>query len=73
MSDYIKKIKTADGEKQIDYTALANLPNQYTCTGQNEDGWMTQKAVTDYLAAAVEETKAYIDSTVSGIVTATVE
>ena len=26
MADYIKKIKTASGDKQIDYTALANLP-----------------------------------------------
>lgn len=51
MSDYIKKIKTADGDKQIDYTALANLPKQYTDTGQNEDGWMTQKAITDLLTA----------------------
>lgn len=52
MSDYIKKIKTADGDKQIDYTALANLPKQYTGTGQNKDGWMTQKAVTDCLTDA---------------------
>lgn len=49
MSEFIKRIKTADGDTQIDYTALANLPNQYTGTGQNEDGWMTQKAVTDCL------------------------
>ena len=26
MSDVIKKIKTKDGDKQIDYDALANLP-----------------------------------------------
>lgn len=26
MSDYIKKVRTADGDKQIDFTALANLP-----------------------------------------------
>lgn len=26
MSEYIKKIRTSDGDKQIDYTALANLP-----------------------------------------------
>lgn len=26
MSDYIKKIRTKAGDKQIDYTALANLP-----------------------------------------------
>lgn len=27
MSDYIKKIRTTTGDKQIDYTALANLPD----------------------------------------------
>lgn len=27
MSDYITKIRTIDGEKQIDYNALANLPD----------------------------------------------
>jgi hypothetical protein len=26
MADYISKIRTADGDKQIDYNALANLP-----------------------------------------------
>lgn len=30
MADYITKILTATGEKQIDYTALANLPDVYT-------------------------------------------
>lgn len=30
MADYIKKILTSAGEKQIDYTALANLPDVYT-------------------------------------------
>lgn len=49
MAEYIRRIKTADGDKQIDYTALANLPQRYNGTGQNEDGWMTQKAVTDCL------------------------
>ena len=29
MADYIRKISTADGEKQIDYNALANLPITY--------------------------------------------
>lgn len=27
MADFIKKIRTADGDKQIDYNALANLPD----------------------------------------------
>jgi len=27
MSDYITKIRTIDGDKQIDYNALANLPD----------------------------------------------
>ena len=27
MADYITKIQTVDGNKQIDYKALANLPN----------------------------------------------
>ena len=27
MADYIKKIRTKDGDKQIDYEALANKPN----------------------------------------------
>lgn len=26
MTDYITKIRTIDGDKQIDYNALANLP-----------------------------------------------
>lgn len=30
MSEYITKIKTATGDKQIDYNALANLPSVYT-------------------------------------------
>ena len=29
-ADYIKKIRTESGDKQIDYTALANLPDIYT-------------------------------------------
>lgn len=35
MSGYIKYIRTSDGDKQIDYTALANLPpkpQSYTVT-----------------------------------------
>lgn len=27
MADYIKRIRTSDGDKQIDYEALANLPD----------------------------------------------
>ena len=30
--DYIRKIRTADGDKQIDYTALANLPIRKVAT-----------------------------------------
>lgn len=32
MADYIKKIRTSDGDKQIDYTALANLPGNATAS-----------------------------------------
>lgn len=47
MSDYIKKIRTKAGDKQIDYTALANLPtSDVTLT---EDGGFAD-------AAAVGET-----------------
>lgn len=27
MADYVTKVRTADGDKQIDYNALANLPD----------------------------------------------
>lgn len=30
MADYVTRIKTTEGEKQIDYTALANLPQSDT-------------------------------------------
>ena len=32
MADYIKNIRTSDGDKQIDYTALANLPGNATAS-----------------------------------------
>lgn len=35
MSDYIKKIRTKDGDKQIDYEALANLPKFKTINGES--------------------------------------
>ena len=40
MGDYIKKIRTNDGDKQIDYKALANLPatfDYYIEKNQDED------------------------------------
>ena len=35
MSDYIKKIRTKDGDKQIDYGSLANLPSFKTINGES--------------------------------------
>ena len=35
MSDYIKKIRTKDGDKQIDYESLANLPSFKTINGES--------------------------------------
>lgn len=32
MADYVTKIRTSSGDKQIDYNALANLPSVYTKT-----------------------------------------
>lgn len=37
MNDYIKKIRTTQGDKQIDYEALANLPPSLPeVTSENE-------------------------------------
>ena len=35
MAEYIKKIRTSEGDKQIDYTALANLPALGEGDGEN--------------------------------------
>jgi hypothetical protein len=40
MSDYIKKIRTTSGDKQIDYNALANLPGLAT---DKTDGFMPKE------------------------------
>lgn len=42
-SDYITRIKTFDGEKQIDYNSLANLPDipQGTSELINDAGFLT--------------------------------
>ena len=48
-----------------------NLTKMYKVTGSNEDGTMTQKAITDALAtkadASTAATKAYVDSAVASI------
>lgn len=45
MSDYIKKIRTTTGDKQIDYNALANLPTipKYDVATPATDGLMSAK------------------------------
>lgn len=43
MSEYIKRIRTTTGDKQIDYNALANLPTipNYGTATQTTDGLMS--------------------------------
>lgn len=54
MADYIQKINTADGPKQIDYNALANLPQEsLPIIGGNLEGPLGTKGInltykTDY-------------------------
>lgn len=50
MADYITKIRTIDGDKQIDYNALANLPNAtdlgaLPITGGTMKGVLTLKGI----------------------------
>ena len=33
MADYVTKVRTSTGDKQIDYNALANLPSDLDPTG----------------------------------------
>lgn len=54
MADYIQRIDTADGPKQIDYTALANLPSEsLPISGGSMEGVLGTKGInltykTDY-------------------------
>lgn len=48
MGDYIKRIRTSDGDKQIDYNALANLPATFDYYIEiNQDGFFDYDKLTD--------------------------
>ncbi len=53
MADYITKIKTKDGDKQIDYNSLANKPQSDTTLSQNGK-FADAKAVGDSLAKKLD-------------------
>ena len=38
MADYIKKIRTLTGDKQIDYSSLANLPDSLPVVSASDNG-----------------------------------
>ena len=50
-SEYITRINTITGEKQIDYTALANLPNnnKFTKVGIDDETYLAAENETDLL------------------------
>lgn len=62
MGDYIKKIRTKDGDKQIDYEALANLPPEEkdgitlvdTITGEKYIVYVSNGKLTMKLESEVE-------------------
>lgn len=53
MAEYITKIRTEDGDKQIDYTALANLPSSDTSLSKSGE-FADAKAVGDAISVANE-------------------
>ena len=78
MSDYIKKIKTASGDKQIDYTALANLPeiltalpspNALTFTGAVTGTYDGSEAVTVEIPSGGAVSDEQVNSAVSAWLT----
>lgn len=55
MNDYVKRIRTEDGDKQIDYKSLANLPTvdqEYKAESNNAQSGV---AVAAAISAAIGE------------------
>lgn len=61
MSSYIRTINVEGVEKQIDYTALANLPNIQTALSDTDGSYGQRiKTIEDTLALAIDfETQTY--------------
>lgn len=55
MADYIKQLHTKDGPKQIDYTALANLPQIDSTLQQGSSNAVQSKAVYEAITAISDE------------------
>lgn len=71
MADYIKKIKTDSGEKQIDYEALGNLPEVATEIDETStyEQLASAKAVHDCVGAissALDELHSYAQALIGG-------
>ena len=64
MADYIKKIKTDSGEKQIDYEALGNLPEVATEIDETStyEQLASAKAVYDCVDAVMGDVSAALDT-----------
>lgn len=66
-------LETAQDVLETAQAAQINLPEAYNTTGQNTDGYMTQKATTDALAtkadASTTATKTYVDEKIAAIPT----
>ena len=56
MADYVKRIRTDDGDKQIDYEALANLPTIKTTIDETatDKELASAKAVYEAINGALE-------------------
>lgn len=57
MADFIKKIRTTAGDKQIDYTALGNLPTVKTAIDETatDEELVSAKAVREYVEGATSD------------------
>lgn len=64
MSDYIKRIRTTEGDKQIDYKSLANLPTIDSELNKDSDNAISNGAV----AMKFEEDKAELNAALDEII-----
>ena len=76
MADYITKIHTIDGDKQIDYNALANLPDlslvgevKILDSDDNVSGVLSGipiRGIDYWTAADIAEIKSYVNEAILG-------
>lgn len=68
MAQYVTKIRTESGDKQIDYNALANLP-QSDATLTQVGGFADAKAVSDAIKSAKSDLTTQINNTKTEVTT----